>query len=681
MEVLEHLKNFFEKISSFFKKNFTSALVVFVLIIFAIKWGIHKIVFKDIIDIVKISVTVLISMLGFSVSIYVFLNNTLQNRRNSNELEEEVIEDFQNNKKKSLGASIVFSTVAITAECAIVVFEEPLTVFLSKSQVSFDTLFYFSVIGFIIVVTVYNIYKLGHFTYEVINYEEGLKKLAKKKINGYSNESSGRIMKGEFLNLVNNLEVLVERLVQNHLHAKISTEYDTNLKRAICDGITESGDIITREKLASDYKEIIDYRNLLLQHEAISDSDIVYMGDKVKSVIGRLFQNYLKNELLTGVNISNITIYHADLEKASFSNSSFQNVKFEQKTNLVNTDFRNSTLNNISFPDANCDSVNFSSCKLIDVRFNADMILQRANFSNADLSGLDNIGPEDKEGDQIKFEHANFSNANLTHQDIYNVCFNFSDFSNTRLIDSKIGKSAQKEDNVTFCYADMEKADLLRCIIERCDFQNANLNNAIFTYANMDNVNFSESRLNNANFAQSEIKKCKFEKSYCTDFSMKGSILYDCKFTYAIMTSADFSGARLQCIDFNDSVCRNSLWIRTQITDSNFERCVLANSRIVGDSDRKMRLEKCDFSYADLSNSAIANIEFYNCDFKGADLSNARLINVCFHDCKNLDDVVSENLWLGDVSYVGLHRTKLIMKNSWKYVKILLDDKNSPSGD
>lgn len=147
------------------------------------------------------------------------------------------------------------------------------------------------------------------------------------------------------------------------------------------------------------------------------------------------------------------------------------------------------------------------------------------------------------------------------------------------------------------------------------------------------------------------------------------------------MTSADFSGARLQCIDFNDSVCRNSLWIRTQITDSNFERCVLANSRIVGDSDRKMRLEKCDFSYADLSNSAIANIEFYNCDFKGADLSNARLINVCFHDCKNLDDVVSENLWLGDVSYVGLHRTKLIMKNSWKYVKILLDDKNSPSGD
>lgn len=678
---MEKIKILFKKIVGFVSNNITSFLVTFVLIILTTKCGLHKIDFDDIIDIVKISVTVLISMLGFSVSIYVFLNNTLQNRRRSNELEEEVIEDFQNNKKKILGTSIVFSVVAITAECLIVAFEYPVNEFLKTNQSVFSSLVYYIIICTVIVVTVYNIYKLGHFTYEVINYEEGLKKLAKKKIGVYSKEKSDKIKKGEFLNLVNNLEVLVERLVQNHLHAKISTEYDTNLKRAICDGITEAGDIITREQLASDYKEIIDYRNLLLQDEFISDSDDVFMGDRVKSVIGRLFQNYLKNELLTGVNVSNLTIYKADLEKASFSNSSLQKINFEQETTLVNTDFRNSTLNNISFPKANCDSVNFSECKLIDVRFNANMILQRANFSNADLSSMGDIGPKDKEGDQIKFDHANFSSANMTHQDIYNVCFNFADFTNTRLIDSKIGKSAQKENNVTFCYADMEKADLLRCIIERCDFQNTNLNNAIFTYAKIKKVNFSESRLNDANFAQSEIVNCKFEKTYCTDFSLKGTILRDSQFTYAIMTSADFSGAKMERIDFKDSVCRNSLWIRTQVVDSDFERCVLADARIVGKSDRKIRIDKCNFSYTDLSNSAIANIEFCNCDFRGADLSNARLINVCFNDCDNLDDVVSEKLWIGNVSYVGLHKTRLMEKDSWRYVKILSDGENHPKGD
>ncbi|MDD6628184.1 MAG: pentapeptide repeat-containing protein [Lachnospiraceae bacterium] len=670
MKTLRKLKAFFLN----YIWNIISFVVACAIIVLVFTAGIDKINFKNIISIIKISVTVLISMLGFSVSIYVFLNNTLQNRRGSNELEREVIEDFQNSKKKSLCASILFSCIAITAEVIIVLFKDFLVTLLENSEYLRKPI-YLIIIVIVVGITALNIYKLGYFTYQVINYEEGLKKLAKRKVRLYSEQSSYGVMyKGEFLNLVNNLEVLVERLVQNHLYAKVSTEYDTNLKRAICDGITDGGDIATREQLANDYKEIIDYRNLLIQDETLLDSDKVIMGDKVKSVIERLFQNYLKNELLTGISISNLTVEQANLEKASFSNSSLQNIVFNRKTNLVNTDFRNSTLNNIDFPEANCDSINFSECKLIDVKFNPKMILQRAIFTNADLSGMGDIGSEDKEGNPIRFQHANFSCANITHQDIYNVCFDFSDFSNARLIDSIIGSSAQKMNNVTFKYADMEKVDLLRCIIERCDFQNANLNCAIFTYANIADVNFSESRMNNANLVQSGIMKCRFEKAYCTDFSLKGAIIKDSQFTYAIMSSADLSGAVLNNIDFSDSVCRDTLWIRTQISNSHFERCVLANARIVGGSEQKICVNNCDFSYVDLSNSAIANIEFCNCDFKGADLSNARLINVCFHDCRNLDDVVTEHLWVGEISYVGLNATKLKKEKSWRYEKILNED-------
>lgn len=63
------------------------------------------------------------------------------------------------------------------------------------------------------------------------------------------------------------------------------------------------------------------------------DSDPVTMGEEIKSVMKDLFQKYLKNELLTGVNISNLEIKEANLEKASFSNSSLQ--KYSLKTKQI----------------------------------------------------------------------------------------------------------------------------------------------------------------------------------------------------------------------------------------------------------------------------------------------------------------------------------------------------------
>lgn len=675
MKALEYSKRLGKRLGVFLK-NFYSIMVMVALVILTVMgWKLHGIKYGDIVEVVKISVTVLISMLGFSVTIYVFLNNTFQSRRSSNELEKEIIEKFQAQKRTSLGISIIFSVMAITGECTLVAFGQSINSFLQNIKLSqVDQVAYFSIISFFVIITVINVYKLGHFTYGVINYEEGLKKLAKKEMNAYRKDSCyGKMTKGEFLNLVNNIEVLVERLIQNHLHAKISTAYDTNLKRAICDGVTESGDIITRENLSKDYKEIIDYRNLLLQDVSMMDSADVAMGDQVKSLLNRLFHNYLNNELLTGVDISNLAIKEANLEKTSFKNSSLKNIKFDGKTNLKNTDFRNSIINEISFMEVECENINFSGCKLIDVKLNTKMKLQRAIFVNADLSSMGNIGPHDKEGEPLDFSHANFSSANLTFQDIYNVCFNFANFSDVRLVDSKIGKSAQKANNATFAYADMEKADLLRCLIERSDFQNANLNGATFTYARILDTNFSECIVKGANFSKTVINNCKFEKSYCANFSMKGTKIKNSSFVYAIMTSADLSGAQIRNVHFNDAVCRDTLWVSTHIEHSNFERCVLANARIVGDSEQKIRISDCQFLYTDLSNSAIANIEFHNCDFKGVDFTNARLINVLFFNCKNLDTAVSERIWLAEAVFVGQDTKILANKNhNWRYEDITI---------
>ena len=644
-------------------------LVICILVVFTKSVSLGRPDYEDVLETMKLSVTVLISMLGFSVSIYVFLNNTFQTRRINNAYEKEVIDRFQMNKKKSLGVRIFFSVIVILMECLGFVYKTEMKTWLDSVSSKTERSICYVCFVVCIVITVINVILLGYFTYEVINYESGLSHLARDRRKQCEQGNCEEMKKGDFLNLVNNIEVLAERVIENHLHAKISNAYDSNLKRAICDGYTEPGEIKTREEFAEDYQKIIQYRNLLLQDKGITDSTKVNMGSQMLSVMNRLFQYYLKGELLTGVSISNLSIKNANLSKSSFSNSLLHKIVFKgNDTTLKNADFRNSTLNEITFEKADCENINFSDSKLIDVKFNTNMKLQRAVFSNADLTSMKVLGPEDKEGAPIELTHSNFERANLTFLDIYNVSFDFADLSNVRLVDSKIGASAQKQNNTTFEYADMVHADMLKCVIERCNFQNANLDNAILTYTKISHVNFAECRLQNASLSESTIEHCKFEKAYCTNLSLKGSRINHATFFYSTMTNVDLSGAALVDSYFTDAVCRDTLWVRTSIFNSHFERCVFAGARIVGETDKKTQIQACDFSYANFCNSAITNIEFHNCDFKSADFSSARLINVSFIDCKNMDSALTNNVWLSHVEYLGQQKSELVEPNKgWRY--------------
>lgn len=638
--------------------GFIMAIVVIVALLFVLRVnGFNSIKYSDAVEALKISVTVLVSMLGFSVSIYVFLNNTFQNRRSTNTIEKGVIEKFQQKKREDLGKSIIFSVTSIIVECLLILSNAQIDVYLRAAPDGVRKLIYLMIVLGCILVMLVGVCRLGCFTCGVINYEDGLRQLAKSERTGYDGKGDQeKIKKSEFLILVNNIEVLAERLIGNHLHAKTSSALDSDLKRAICDGETKPGEISTRAQLAEDYKKVIDYRNLLLQDADLKDSDLVDMGDKIKSVIDRFFQRYLKNELLTGVSISNLEISEADLSKTSFSGSFLQNISFLKETNLQSADFRNSTLSSITFDrdsKINCEGINFSDSKLIGIQFHTGMNLQRAIFTNADLKSMGTFAPEDKEGDGLKLSHAVFERANMTYLDIYNVCFDFANFNEARLTDSKIGSSAQKKNNTSFRYADMTKADLLQCVIERCDFQNANLSQAILTYAMIQDVIFTECRFRGASMSESSLEHCCFDKAFCTEMSLKGAQITHSTFKYATMASVDMSGATFLGCDFDDAVCRNSLLVRSEISGSSFMRCVLAGSRIVGENDQKTLIRSCCFRYADFSDAAITNIEFRECDFFRADFTNVRLINVDFVDCINLDEILTTELWAAEVHYRG----------------------------
>lgn len=72
----------------------------------------------------------------------------------------------------------------------------------------------------------------------MINYEKELHDLAKRKREGYEQTKSQEpISKGRFLNQVNNIDIVVNRLIQNHTYAQTTYLFESALKSALCDGI------------------------------------------------------------------------------------------------------------------------------------------------------------------------------------------------------------------------------------------------------------------------------------------------------------------------------------------------------------------------------------------------------------------------------------------------------------
>lgn len=606
-------------------------------------------------------VTALISFLGFSVTGYIFLNNMLQSRKSKNSIENEVIEDFQTEKREKLMKLIMLITGCILMSFCLKYLKT------DSALIHPDML---SVVKYIVytmctIVSVYSIIYLGRFLYEMINYEHGLQELTIQKRKAFTETKEQEpVSKGKFLNQVNNMDIVVNRLLQNHTYAQTANIFDNALKSALCDGITDQAKICACGEFADRYKKVIEYRNLLIRDNSIKDGENVSHGATVQELLNELFKDYLQNEILTSISLSNIVLKNANLSFSSLANSSLYNIEFQENSILQKTDFRDSTLNAINFHNADCTNANFKNSKLIDIKFDTQTKLQRTIFDDADLTGLGKFGTTDKLGKELIMCYAKFKNALLSNLDIYNIDFTYADFDDAQFVDCKIGDSTIKKENVVFRFASLQNANFLRALIVRTSFEKAKLIGANLTYAKIQDTIFDETNLENAGFIETKICDVSFVKAYGADLSLKGSFIENVKFNYATLSNADLSGTTISNADFSDSICRNMLAVGMKVSDSHFVGTVFNQSRIVGEEKQNVEFYNCDFTNADFSNAAISNIVFKECEFDSADFTSSRLLNVHFEDCKSLDTVVSKQAWVNG----GNTGKVLPMKEEWRHL-------------
>lgn len=596
--------------------------------------------------------TVTISMIGFSISTYIFLNNTLQRKSAENITEVETINEFLKQKRRSLCSLVIWSACLVVIEIILLWGAQTL----EEISVEFSLEWPVICLMFVcIVLTIVSIIRLTSFDFSIINYENGLVVTAKKQlcIINKSNAQTTSMEKSKFLMLVNNIETVLERIAENHQNALKHSADDSLVSMALYSKVENSdvasGQKAVRRELAEKYRKLIEFRNYILHDDQINDDDQIEVSDEILSTVNLVFNNVLSNEIISDISISNLVVHSVDFEKTTFKNCSLKSIEFRSKSNLRSADFRDSSLNDIKLNDADCSNANFSNAKLINLDISIETNMVGTIFHNADMSGLQRIGTVDCTGKSINLMYSNFIKANMINLDIQNTTFDHGDMSYAQLFNSKIGYSSHRKNNTTFKFVNLKGAVLTNSKVHNCDFTNANLSEATLANSNVYHTNWKECRFLNATFTESEIKYSAFDKSYCGNISMKGTIIISTTFDHATLNSADFSAAELDNVSFDDAVCRDALFVGTSIANSSFERCILANCRFVSAGNNA--ISNCNFDYSNLSNSSISNIEFIDCDFIGCDLSNSRLINVKFTNCTGIETIRFSDAWLDQVEF------------------------------
>ena len=618
--------------------------------------------YSYIIEVLSKATTVTISMIGFSISTYVFLNNTLQRKLVENSTETETIREFLKKKRTSLCSLVIWSICLVIIEILLL----GITKVSATPTPENHSMCLICVVYICIILTIVSIVRLAHFDYSIINYENGLIETAKAQLCIFNKHASNitNMKKNDFLMLVNNMETVLERISENHHNALKHSVNDSLVLMALCSNINSSnvlsGQKAIRREIADNYKKTIEYRNYILHDESIKDDDDIEIDDAVLSTSNLIFNHVLAGEVLSDISIINLTIENVNFSKTSFRNCSLKGIKFLNNSNLKSTDFRDSILIDIDLNDSDCADANFTNAKLINVHIIPDTKLTGAVFNNADMSGLKNLGISDGTGKIVNMNYANFVKTNMVGLVLQNITFDYCDMTNVQMFNSIIGDASFDDDNTTFKFANLQNGILTKSIISRCDFTNANLSGATLAYTNVKSTNWNECRLLDATFTECKIEKSTFEKSYCSNISMKGAIISNTAFNYATLNRADFSAADIDNVHFDDAVCNDTLFVGASIKNSSFQRSILSNCRITSNGNKV--IENCIFNFSNLSNSSISNVEFKGCKFIGCDFSETRLINVVFTDCEGIESIRFTNAWLDSVKLNDYKKSDILRK-------------------
>ncbi len=474
---------------------------------------------------------------------------------------------------------------------------------------------------------------------------------------------------------IGDLEMLVERLVQNHRDSFHASNDESVLRS------------ITSKDFAEDYNKLISYRNFLWVEDCDSRrKDFSYPEYHTLRGAVRKLEDQLRRQFLVGERMQDqsftapflsLSMEPLCLNGAVFTNSVFEKgpdprdfEKIEginfRKAKLQGADFTRARLNYVNLSGANCKEAVFSDAVLNHILTDAESNFERAVFQNTDFCGQKF---SDKDGVmQFKsasfvnallvncffswcdFRQASFNDALMSSIELDSVCLSYADLSRAILTNAKLsfqqGKGRRFDWKEYWLPSQLdEKGQPLSPFIDSLERQQlglaffVNLEKCVLSQSCIENYNFVGSRMSGANFSDAFLKHCILDRCYGQNATFQETILENCRFSFAMFSLSDFSHAHIIDCDFSDCDLRDSLLVQTEVcrknkADSRFCRTNFTHAQIRG-----ARFSNCDFTQALFEDADLRNSTFENCVFKDASFDHSDLRGALFKTC-DLDGTV-----------------------------------------
>lgn len=400
------------------------------------------------------------------------------------------------------------------------------------------------------------------------------------------------------------------------------------------------------------YEDLITYRNNKLIYDNGPDGSALRHSIKRRTLIF-----LLREENLSGMDLSNISFSGADLQHTNFSDSNLTRVRLKG-ANCAGADFTRARMPGIYFSDsAQCKICEIALTYLDDNKETWDpykgrerTCLTEATFTEADVSRAhfdvpgnlvetesfpyipgkdDDIRPK-IEGEMFSLVGTNFDRAKMYSSRLRNINLTNSSLEGAMMFNVILIQCCVKN-------ANFSKALMTNSILSWCNFRNSNLQEAVLSQSILLRSCFHGTRMQNANFTYSNIVACSFEGAYCQKVSFKNmkqelddinaklekenvevggadylsfcfatltdtdftkADLKDARFSNAVGTDCMFSETRGKGAVFDDAFFTSSIFNQSRFISSSFKRTILRNSVITAAT-----FKDCEFDYADFSNS------------------------------------------------------------------------------
>lgn len=329
-----------------------------------------------------------------------------------------------------------------------------------------------------------------------------------------------------------------------------------------------------------------------------------------------------------------------DLHRFDFTNKNLDEVDFSEKNltglrfagcNLRRARFKGAALTNAVFENADLTGTDFSDSQLNGAEF-CGCCLDRTIFDGADLTGGKVIDG--------RLLHTSFIRSKLTgtqitsSEDIVGVIF-FKSFLN-----EVIFGFPEYMTKTLFQLCDMKKAQFngevqnADNIIEDCDFQNANLTEALFRVNMIVNTLFLKTKLNGVNFSPCEmLSGCDFRWSSCFALNFDGMQIFYCNFTYVNLSQLKVEqGSTFIGNDFSFA----------NLTGYGSVRLLLGNKLI------RTNLSHCSLKGAWLNECTLVQLDLSNADCSGIYLRQEQLHQVKLASGQHEGIVLVNETWAGE---------------------------------